>query len=176
MRNLLSNRYRDPAPSSAPRPPDVRVGWLTERDAARVQRIDIASAIGRPLPHSEVLRAIRAPGAQKCVKVDGTIVAFAFFTTFKETLALDRIAVDPSFRRRGYGRLLIDDAASRLDLNRSALVTEIRESAVAKHEAASLAACRFFARCGFKRSHVADRYGPDPSWIFTRRWNPMKAK
>lgn len=46
----------------------------------------------------------------RCFRIDGCVVAFAISGRAAETGYIQRLAVDPSVRRQGLGRALVDDA------------------------------------------------------------------
>lgn len=84
----------------------------------------------------------------------GTVVAYVFSMFFLDEMHVNKIAVDPSMRRRGIAALLMDECFAFARLNGVASIAlEVRES--------NEGARALYRTLGFEESYRRPRYYPD---------------
>lgn len=139
---------------------------MTERDVERALAIDFASFLPSDLEHDRGdpregrERQLREELARAWARVrvaragDGAVVGYILFWHVADEIHLLNVAVDPSARRGGIGRALVDD-----------LVAYAREHAAAKVilevRASNEVAIRLYERIGFARFNVRRSYYAD---------------
>lgn len=124
-----------------------RVRWMTIRDLPEVVRIEAASSF-HPMSQDDITAVVRKRNGigMVCESHQG-IVGFMVYLMFLDRINLVRLAVDPSFRRRGIGRQL---AAALADKLRPGKRTMIRLMA----RETNLDGQLFLRSCGFRASEV----------------------
>jgi len=127
--------------------------WMIRRDVPEVMAIEDAS-FDYPWDEMTFVRVLRQKNViGKVATCDDRVVAFYVYALEKRMLRLLNLAVHPSWRRKGVGRLIVADLVGGASRRRGQIETLVAER--------SLGAQLFFRACGFRA--IAIRRDPfDP--------------
>ena len=123
--------------------PCVHIRWMIRRDMPSVLDIE-AGAFEFPWNEDDFIRCLRQ---RNCIGMvaeqNERVVGFMVYELHKKRLHVLNLAVDPSVRRHGVGRAMIDKLAGKLSAGRrTRILLEVRET--------NLAAQLFFRDLDFR--------------------------
>jgi ribosomal-protein-alanine N-acetyltransferase len=127
-----------------------RIDWLGAEDVERVLEIEQLS-FDYPWPPSDFERALRRANVLAVVlRLRGEVCGYAVYAFYAKAIELLNLAVAPHIRRRGLGRLLVDQLKTKLRGPRKMLGAVVSER--------NLEAQWFFAAIGFRAEKVLRDY------------------
>lgn len=134
---------------------EPQVRWLIRRDMDEVLRIERAS-FEKPWTEEEFLCCLRQRNCIGSVveDVNCDVRGFMIYELHRSTLRILNLAVDPSCRGLGYGRMMVERLINKLhQQRRREIVLEIRETNLNAH--------LFFQHMGFRCLNVLRNHYDD---------------
>ena len=124
-------------------------------DAPRVYEVEKACS-SRPWSEEQLLEEIEFPHAYTCVcETDGAIAGFATMQVAAEFAHINEFGVLPQYRRRGFGRMIMEDLLRECVARRCESISlEVRESAVP--------ARNLYGSLGFRQEGIRKRFYHEP--------------
>ena len=132
----------------------VHIRWMIRRDMEQVLDIEGAS-FEFPWSEEDFIRCLRQRNCIGMVAEQGdNVLGFMIYELHKTRLHILNFAVDPTARRKGVGRQMIDKLVSKLSSQRRNRISlEVRET--------NLAAQLFFREGGFAATSVLRNFYDD---------------
>lgn len=130
--------------------------WMLERDYDRVLEID-KHDLGTPLSREDLgLYRKQAPGAPWIVEQEGAVVAFFVYQVYRGRIQVDKLVVDPAYRRQGIGFSIVEKLYNKLaEPYRRCIEIQARESNIEGQQ--------FLRASGFRATAIVPNSFASPS-------------